>query len=63
MPNFKKEILQSLKTLALALILSVGVSYVYAWGAPAGDPSPENNTPAPVNVGGVDQVKVAGFGV
>ncbi|MEK7582046.1 MAG: hypothetical protein AAB488_01805 [Patescibacteria group bacterium] len=63
MPNFKKEIFQSLKTLALALVLSVGVSYVYAWGPPAGVPSAENNTPAPVNVGSTTQVKKGGLGV
>ncbi|MEK7582103.1 MAG: hypothetical protein AAB488_02140 [Patescibacteria group bacterium] len=62
MPNFKNELFQSLKTLALALILSVGVSYVYAWTGPIGTP-PNDNTDAPINTGTVSQVKDGGLSV
>ena len=56
------ELYQSLKTLFLALILSIGVSYVYAWTGPTAT-APNNNTSAPINVGTVSQVKSGGLGV
>ncbi|MEK7558667.1 MAG: hypothetical protein AAB507_02460 [Patescibacteria group bacterium] len=62
MPNLKKDLLQSLKTLALALILSIGVSYVYAWTGPTATPPNANSTP-PINASGVNQVKSGGLGV
>ena len=62
MPNFKNDILQSIKILLLAVVLSIGVSYVYAWTGPTATP-PENNIPAPLNVGDNIQVKSGGLGV
>jgi hypothetical protein len=53
----KKELFQSLKVIALALILAVGVSYATgAWEDASGTP-PENNAPRPVNVSDEVQTK------
>ena len=52
-----KSITKSLKVIALALILSVGISYVSAWTAPTVTP-PNGNVSAPLNVGGTDQTKL-----
>ena len=48
----------------MALILSVGVSVVYAavWTGPTGTP-PDANTPTPINAGTDDQVKDGGLSV
>ncbi len=46
----KKEFTQTLKILLAAVVLSLGVSYAYAWTAPT-DAPPAGNTPAPVNEG------------
>jgi len=51
------------KVLLLALMIGFGVSYAFAttgWQEPTQAP-PGGNTPAPVNVGTVDQVKEAGL--
>lgn len=54
----KKELFQSLKVIALALILGVGVSFAAgAWEDASGTP-PENNAPRPVNVSDEVQTKV-----
>lgn len=54
----KKELFQSLKVIALALILAVGVSYATgAWEDASGTP-PENNAPRPVNVSDEVQTKM-----
>ena len=51
-----KNIFQSFKIVALALTLSVGISYVSAWTAPTATP-PGGNTVAPLNTGGTAQAK------
>ena len=56
MNTFTRELWQSAKVLILALILSLGVSYAFAWTGPTAS-APNNNTPAPVNVGGTFQSK------
>jgi len=51
------NLLQPLKTLTLAIILSVGIGYAYAaWAPPTVAPT-GGNAEAPVNVGGATQVK------
>ncbi len=57
-----KNILQTTKIIALALVLSLGLSYVYAWTAPTQSP-PAGNTAAPLNTGTTDQVKDGGLSV
>lgn len=56
------SIFQSLKTLALAIILSIGVTYVYAWTGPTATP-PNGNVSAPINVSNTSQVKSGGLWV
>lgn len=51
-----KNITQPLKLIALASILSIGISYVSAWTAPTVTP-PNGNVAAPVNVGNTAQTK------
>lgn len=46
-----KNIIQSLKVIMLATVLSFGLSYVYAWTAPTSTP-PAGNVSAPINTGG-----------
>ncbi|KKW08637.1 MAG: PE-PGRS family protein [Candidatus Kaiserbacteria bacterium GW2011_GWA2_49_19] len=54
--------LQSLKILILAIILSIGVSYVYAWTGPTAT-APDGNVSAPINVSATSQVKSGGLWV
>lgn len=51
-----KSIFQTVKVISLALILSFGVSLVYAWTAPTGAPTLGNST-APLNTGSLMQGK------
>ena len=54
------NLLTSLRTLILALILSIGISYAYAAWSPPGaaqNPPPSGNIDAPVNVGAGSQTK------
>ena len=51
-----KNIIQSLKVVALGLMLAIGLSYAFAWTAPTGNP-PTGNVSAPVNVGDNTQYK------
>ncbi len=52
------NIKQTLKIVIVALILSVGVSYLFAaWTPPPSNP-PNSNTDAPINVGGISQTKI-----
>lgn len=51
-----KNIFQPLKITALVLVLSVGISYVSAWTAPAVTP-PGGNVSAPINVSVNSQTK------
>ncbi|MDP3957915.1 MAG: hypothetical protein Q8Q36_00440 [bacterium] len=62
MPFISKELLQSLKTLVIALILSIGVSQVFAWTGPTAT-APGGNASAPVNVGATAQTKSGGLTV
>ena len=54
--------LQFLKPLLLAVILSIGVSYVYAWTGPTAT-APSGNIQAPINVSATSQVKSGGLWV
>lgn len=53
--------MQTIKVIALALVLAFGVQYAVAqtWVGPSGSP-PGNNTPAPLNVGSLGQIKTGG---
>lgn len=57
-----KTIIQSFKIIALALILSLGVSYVSAWTAPTVAP-PGGNTASPLNTSANTQYKAGLLGV
>ncbi len=59
------KIFQTTKLVGLAIVLSLGLSYVYAWTAPTTTP-PGGNTSAPINTSATLQQKsgaltVAGF--
>ncbi|OHA84349.1 MAG: hypothetical protein A2937_01255 [Candidatus Yonathbacteria bacterium RIFCSPLOWO2_01_FULL_47_33b] len=51
-----KHIFQSAKVILLALVLSIGISYVSAWTAPTVTP-PNGNVAAPLNVSNTAQTK------
>lgn len=51
-----KQIISTSKIVALAVILSFGLSYVYAWTAPSTTP-PTGNVSAPINTGDNTQYK------
>lgn len=50
------NIIQLIKIVVLSIVLSLGLSYVYAWTAPTGTP-PAGNADAPINTSGSDQTK------
>ncbi len=57
----KKNLFNSIKIIAIAAVLAVGVSYVSAYtspGAPTPAGSPTNNVPAPINIGALVQTKI-----
>ncbi|MFA6177802.1 MAG: hypothetical protein WC694_02835 [Candidatus Paceibacterota bacterium] len=59
----KTKIIQNIKSIILALILVLGVSYVSAfstWVNPTSTP-PNNNADTPLNVGNTGQIKVGGL--
>ena len=57
--ELRTSLLTSLKAIILALLLTVGISYLYAaWAPPTGVP-PIDNTPAPINVGSTGQSKTS----
>lgn len=58
----KKDLLQTLKILIAAIILSFSISAAYAWVAPTQTP-PNGNVAAPINTGATNQVKTGGLGV
>lgn len=58
----KKDFTQTLKILLAAIVLSLGMSYVYAWTAPT-DVPPAGNTPAPINTGVSNQAKEGNLAV
>lgn len=53
---------QFIKTIILASIIGLAVSYVFAWTGPTAPP-PGGNTSAPVNVGSTLQMKSGGLGI
>ncbi|MBI5798874.1 MAG: hypothetical protein HZB10_03005 [Candidatus Yonathbacteria bacterium] len=56
------NIFQSSKVVILALALSFGLSYVYAWTAPASQP-PAGNVSSPINTSATAQTKAGGLTV
>lgn len=57
-----KKFTQPLKIIILAIILSLGVTYVFAWTPPTATP-PGANTPAPINVSATSQYKDGALGI
>lgn len=57
-----KQILSAIKVSALAIALSFGLSYVYAWTAPSTTP-PGGNVSAPINTSVTAQTRVGGLTV
>ncbi len=57
----KKQFIQTIKVVVLALILSVGVNFALAAWTPAPASPPSNNTEAPINVGASAQAKTGSF--
>jgi len=58
-----KNIKESIKVAAIALVITLGVTYAYAaWVGPTATP-PDGNVSAPIHVGAVDQIKDGGLGV
>ena len=54
------NILNIAKVSLLAIVLSFGLSYVYAWTAPTATP-PTGNVSAPLNTSGTTQTKIGGL--
>ena len=54
--NTRKQLFQSIKVIVLALVLSVGFNFVYAWTGPSSTPF-NDNVPAPINTGTEPQTK------
>lgn len=57
-----KQIFSAFKIITLATILSLGLSYVYAWTAPSANP-PTGNVSAPLNTSGTAQSKAGSLGI
>ncbi|TAN37010.1 hypothetical protein EPN27_00350, partial [Patescibacteria group bacterium] len=57
-----QNVTQALKVTTLAIILSFGISYVYAWTAPTATP-PGGNVSAPINTSATAQYKEGAFGI
>jgi hypothetical protein len=53
---------QNITSAIFATFLFVGIPMVFAWTAPKAIP-PAQNTPAPINVGNIDQIKEASLGL
>lgn len=58
----RNTIIQTVKTIVLAVILSIGISYAYAWVAPTALP-PGGNVGAPINTEASAQKKIGGLTV
>ncbi len=58
----RTTLIDTLRLVALASVLCVGVSYALAWTGPTAAP-PSGDTPAPVNVSATVQVKSGSLGV
>jgi len=61
--GMKKDLLNTLKILTAAIILSFSISAVYAQWAPPTQAPPGGNVDAPINVGATAQVKSGGLSV
>ncbi len=48
----KQDIIKTLKIVAVAVVLTIGANYLYAWTGPTAPPT-GGNVPAPINVGGL----------
>lgn len=57
-----KNTIQLIKIFGIAGVLSIGLSYAYAWTAPSAPP-PTGNVSAPINTSGSDQTKTGIFRV
>ncbi len=61
MKEFKKRLLDGIQVAAIALAISFGVSYLFAWTGPGyttpGALPPTDNVPAPLNIGNNNQTK------
>ncbi len=57
----KKDIVQSIKVILLAVVLSAGIAMAQTWSGPTGA-APTNNVAAPINAGGTSQVKLGALG-
>jgi len=61
--HIKETMLKSIKVAAVALVITLGVTYAYAaWVGPTAAP-PGNNTDAPINIGTTDQIKNGRLGL
>jgi len=58
----KKVILENVRIITVAIILSLGASVAFAWTGPTATP-PSSNISAPVNVGSTSQIKTGGLWV
>jgi len=56
----KKVILENVRIIVVAIILSLGTSVVFAWTGPTATP-PSSNISAPVNIGSTSQIKTGGL--
>jgi len=59
--SIKKDFIQSIKVIVLALVLSVGISVVSAAWQDAPANPPQSNAPAPINVSSTGQTKEGGL--
>ncbi len=57
----KIKITQTIKIIALGLILSAGIAFAQTWTGPTGAP-PASNVAAPINVSSANQVKAGALG-
>ena len=59
----KKQIISAIKITVLSAILIVGLNYANAaWSGPTAT-APDGNTPAPINIGVLSQIKNGGLGL
>lgn len=58
----RTQIFNAIKVSALAIVLSFGLSYVYAWTVPTATP-PAGNVSAPINTSSVEQTKLGAFNI
>jgi len=58
----QENLIQTLKIVTASVVLSFGISYVYAWTGPIADP-PQANIDPPINVGIVEQSKAGNLDI